>query len=387
MATLLMLVIFSGFIGLGIPDSMFGASWPAIYSDLNLPISYANYITVLISVCCVISSMMSGRVNAKYSAAHVSIVSTLLTAIGLLGFSFSGNLLFFCLFAIPLGFGAGTIDSALNHYTALHYSARAMNFLHCSYGIGVTVSPFLLSLALSGDLGWRGGYRIAFCVQLLIAFLFVLSLPLWKRVETEPAIEAPISETRIKFSSAMKLPGFWTSLCLIFASCAIEFTCGTWGSTFLVETKHLPAHLAARTVMFYYLGMALGRILSGIFAPHLSSKKIIRMGVFCMTLAISLLFFVSSPYLAGFALFFVGLGNGPVFPNMMHLTPKQFECASASVMGFQIASGNIGILLAPPIFGLIGERFGVSLMPWYLLIFLIPLLITCTAMYRTYKRV
>lgn len=387
MATLLMLVIFSGFIGLGIPDSMFGASWPAIYSDLNLPISYANYITVLISVCCVISSMMSGRINARYSAAHVSIVSTLLTAIGLLGFSLSGNMVFFCLFAIPLGFGAGTIDAALNHYTALHYSARAMNFLHCSYGIGVTVSPFLLSLALSGSLGWRGGYRIAFCIQLVITLLFVLSLPLWKRAEQSPAEETPISESRIKFSSAAKFSGFWASLILIFSSCAIEFTCGTWGSTFLVETKHLPANLAARTVMFYYFGIALGRFLSGVLAAHVSSKKIIRIGSCFITFATALLFFASSPYLAGFALFLIGLGNGPIFPNMMHLTPNQFRGASASVMGYQIASGNIGILLAPPVFGLIGERFGVSLMPWYLLIFLIPLLITCTVMYRTYKRV
>ena len=156
MATLLMLVIFCGFVGLGIPDSMFGASWPAIYSDFGIPISSANFVTVILSVGTIISSMMSGRVNARFSAVSVSVVSTLLTAVGLIGFSVSSNLWFLCLFAIPLGFGAGTIDSALNNFVALHYSASAMNFLHCSYGVGVTVGPLLMSAAISG-MGWRRG--------------------------------------------------------------------------------------------------------------------------------------------------------------------------------------------------------------------------------------
>lgn len=376
MATLLILVIFCGFIGLGIPDSLFGAAWPAIYSDLQFPISYANYITILISLCTVVSSMLSGWINTRFTPAQVSIVSTLLTAIGLYGFSVSNHLFFFCLFSLPLGLGAGAIDAALNHYTAQYYSARAMSFLHCSYGIGVTVSPLFLSFALAGAGGWRGGYQIAVWIQLAIVALFFLTLPLWKRVHHKKADEEHVHNQKQSFSALTKIPGFLPSVFLLFFSCALEFTCGTWGSTFLVETKHLPVSLAARAVMFYYFGIALGRFLSGIMAARVSPRKIISCGIVCMSLAVLLLLFAQNPYLASLALFLIGLGNGPTFPNMVHLTPQMFGSASASAMGYQLASGNIGILLAPPLFGYLAEWLGVALMPYYLLLFLIPLLIS-----------
>lgn len=387
MATLLILVIFCGFIGLGIPDSLFGAAWPAIYSDLQFPISYANYITILISLCTVISSMMSGWINARFSAAQISIVSTLLTAIGLWGFSISNHLFFLCLFSLPLGLGAGAIDAALNHYTALHYSARAMSFLHCSYGVGVTVSPLILSFSLAGENGWRGGYQTAVWIQLAIVALFLLSLPLWNRAHPEQKSETQTRNERHRFSQLAKIPAFLPSVSLLFFSCALEFTCGTWGSTFLVETKHLPVNLAARAVMFYYFGITLGRFLSGIMANRISPRNIITCGSVCMSSAVLLLLFAQNPYLASIALFLIGLGNGPMFPNMVHLTPQMFGSAASSAMGFELASGNLGILLAPPLFGYLAEWLSVSLMPYYLLLFLVPLLISHFIITNQDKRV
>jgi len=382
MATLLMLVIFCGFVGLGIPDSMFGASWPAIYSDFSIPISYANFVTIILSVGTIVSSVMSGRINAKFSAVSVSIVSTLLTALGLLGFYCSKNLWFLCLCSIPLGFGAGAIDSALNHFVALHYSASAMNFLHCSYGVGVTVGPLVMAGAIS-SIGWRGGYLATFFIQLVITLILLLSIPLWKRVGGN-AEKSETPAELMTLSETVKLPGFWFVLLMFFTSCGIEFTCGNWGSTFLVEAKHLSASAAARMVTLYYVGITAGRFLSGILATRMTAQRIVQIGLACVLCAIGLLFIANLPLLSGFALFLVGFGNGPIFPNLMHLTPKFFgHRASASAMGLQMASANTGILLVPMLFGFLTKTFGLELLPFYLLLFFLPLAIS---FFKTNKR-
>ena len=375
MATLLMLVIFCGFVGLGIPDSMFGASWPAIYSDFQIPISYANFVTIILSIGTIVSSFLSGQINSRVSAVSVSVVSTLLTAIGLFGFSVSNNLWFLCLCAVPLGLGAGAIDSALNHFVALHYSASAMNFLHCSYGVGVTVGPLIMSMAIS-NVGWRRGYLAVFFIQLVITLILILSTPLWKRVggSTE---QTESSQDLMRLSETAKLPGLGFVLLMFFTSCGIEFTCGHWGSTFLVEAKHLSKEAAARMVTLYYVGITTGRFLSGILATKISPRRIVQIGLLCVLGAIGLLFLPGSVLLSGAGLFLVGLGNGPIFPNLVHLTPQFFgERASASVMGIQFASANTGILLVPMLFGFLTKSFGLELLPYYLLLFFIPLAVS-----------
>lgn len=387
MATILMFVIFCGFVGLGIPDSMFGASWPAIYADFQIPFSYANFITLILSFGTILSSMTSGRINARFSTVTIAITSTLLTAIGLVGFSVSQNLLFLCFFAIPLGLGAGAIDSALNNYTALHYNAMVMNFLHCSYGVGVTVGPLLMSFALSGGGIWRSGYTTAFVIQLCITAILVLSIPLWSKVARNDGLEQTEDPPLMKLSETLKLPGLWLALLIFFTSCGIEFTCGNWGSTFLVEAKGLPVEFAARMVTLYYIGITLGRFLSGVLAARLSCWRIIGIGLCCISLAVVLLLIPASPYLAGFGLFLVGLGNGPIFPNLVHLTPQNFGAnASASVMGLQLALANTGILLVPMLFGFLAGKLGLSLLPYYLMILLVPMLIVTRLAYKKFKR-
>ncbi len=279
MATLLLVVIYISFIGLGIPDSLFGAAWPAIYGEFSLPISFGSFVTVTISCCTVVSSVLSSRVIGRFGTNKVSAVSTALTALGLFGFSCAGSFPWLILCAIPLGLGAGAIDTALNNYVALHYSATHMSFLHCFYGVGVSLSPYILSLVISGPAGWRGGYRVALCIQLCITALMFLTLPVWAKAHGK---ESGGGEGRRLRSFAH--PGGaahprWKGMCLLFiTSVGIDTTCGTWGSTFLVEYKHMAADQAAGMVTFYYIGMALGRFLSGVLASRLHSWKIIRLG-------------------------------------------------------------------------------------------------------------
>lgn len=372
MATVLLIIIYIAFIGLGIPDSLFGTAWPAIYSDFGLPISFGSFVTVIVSCGTVISSIISSKIIARLGTNRVSAYSTLLTAIALLGYSFAPNLWVMCFLAVILGIGAGSIDVALNNYVALHYSATHMSFLHCFYGIGVSVSPYILSLVIAGQSGWRGGYRITFAIQLAIAALLFISLPLWQKAHGSEKNAYVTGRNRLSLGSILKIPGVKMMCGLFIASCAIECTCGGWGSTFLVEYKHLSPEKAARIIMIYYVGMTLGRFLSGVLATRLHSWKIIKLGQIVLGAALLLLVLPSNVYLCAAAMFLIGLGNGPLFPNFNYLTPENFgRDISQSVIGIQMASAYIGIMLAPALCGLLGQSFGMVIFPFYLILFYI----------------
>ena len=372
MATVLLIIIYIAFIGLGIPDSLFGTAWPAIYSDFGLPISFGSFVTVIVSCGTVISSIISSKIIARLGTNRVSAYSTLLTAIALLGYSFAPNLWVMCFLAVILGIGAGSIDVALNNYVALHYSATHMSFLHCFYGIGVSVSPYILSLVIAGQSGWRGGYRITFAIQLAIAALLFISLPLWQKAHGSEKNAYVTGRNRLSLGSILKIPGVKMMCGLFIASCAIECTCGGWGSTFLVEYKHLSPEKAARIIMIYYVGMTLGRFLSGVLATRLHSWKIIKLGQIVLGVALLLLVLPSNVYLCAAAMFLIGLGNGPLFPNFNYLTPENFgRDISQSVIGIQMASAYIGIMLAPALCGLLGQSFGMVIFPFYLILFYI----------------
>lgn len=370
MATALLIIIYIAFIGLGIPDSLFGTAWPAIYSEFELPISFGSFVTIIISCGTVLSSVISSKIISRLGTNKVSAYSTLLTALALLGFSFAPNLWVMCFWAIILGIGAGAIDVALNNYVAIHYSATHMSFLHCFYGVGVSVSPYILSLVIAGNFGWRGGYRIAFVIQLIITLLLFLSLPLWRKAHGGENESEENTHKDLSFGSVLKIPGVKMMCSLFIASCAIECTCGGWGSTFLVEYKHLPAEKAAQIIMIYYIGMTLGRFLSGVLAAKLHSWKIIKLGQIVLGLALLLLILPGGVYLCALGMFLIGLGNGPLFPNFNYLTPENFGSdISQSVIGIQMASAYIGIMVAPAVCGLLGQVFGMAIFPFYLILF------------------
>lgn len=387
MATALLIIIYIAFIGLGIPDSLFGTAWPAIYAEFNLPISFGSFVTVIISCGTVLSSVISSKIIAHLGTNRVSAYSTLLTAVALLGFAFAPGLWVMCLFAIMLGIGAGAIDVALNNYVALYYSATHMSFLHCFYGVGVSVSPYILSLVIAGKYGWRGGYKAAFIIQLIITVLLFISLPLWHKVHGSEGISKETNHKDLSFGRILKIPGVKMMCALFITSCAIECTCGAWGSTFLVEYKHLSADKAAQIIMIYYIGMTIGRFLSGVLAINLHSWKIINLGQIVLGLALLLLLFPGNAYLCAVGMFLIGLGNGPLFPNFNYLTPENFGSdISQSVIGIQMASAYIGIMLAPVLCGLLGQVFGMVIFPFYLLLFYLIMIPITVRAKTTLKR-
>ena len=381
MATLLLCFIYLFYIGLGIPDSLLGSAWPAIYGDLHVPVSYVSLISATVSSCTVLSSLFSTRIIAALGTAKVSAFSNALTAAALLGFSCSNHFLWLCVCAIPLGIGAGSIDTALNHYVALHYNAMQMSFLHCFYGIGVSLSPYLMSLALSEEMNWRGGYRTVFYLQLGIAVLSFLSLPIWKSVKTtqqkqEDTLVLPLTQM-------LKRKKIWAS-CGVFAGIsALESTCLIWGSTYLWESVGLSAEMAAAMITFYFVGMTLGRFLSGILSLKLSDWQIVFTGQIFIFLAVVILLSSRYPIPSVLGLFLIGLGNGPIFPNMTHLTPALYQKkASQSIIGVEMAFSNLSIMLTPVLFGILSNLMGPGIFPVFLLV-MFMLMSGCTIILKT----
>ena len=392
MASFLLFIIYVAFIGLGLPDSLFGTAWPAIYSDFNLPISYGSFISSTVACGTIISSLISVRLIHKLGTSKVTAFSTLLTAVALIGFSFSTNIWFMMLLAIPLGLGAGAIDVSLNNYVALHYSAKQMSFLHCFYGIGVSVSPYILSLVISGENGWRNGYRIAFIIQIAISILMFLSLPIWKKINKAESKTETLEEKSLTIRETLRISGVKPMCVLFFLTCAIECSCSGWGSTYLVEYKNMTTEQAARVILFYFVGMALGRFLSGVIADKLHSWKIITIGEYVLGVAVILLAIPGSAFLNAIGFFMIGLGNGPLFPNFNYLTPENFgEELSPSVIGTQMAVSSIAIMTTPVLCSVLGQILGMGIFPFYLLVFFVLMVLTmCRArkvFAKTYYRI
>lgn len=311
------------------------------------------------SLFTVLSSLSSSRLIHRYGTWRVSAVSTALTAVGLLGFSFAPNLITLILFAIPLGSGAGAIDAGLNNYVAIHYSAAHMNFLHCFYGVGVSISPYLMALALSEKNNWHIGYRWAAYIQLGITAVMFLSYPLWKSAEKAELASASAAVRDASLRELAAIPGVRAAWLSFFSSVSMEYLCSTWGSTFLVEEKGLSVDAAAGWLTVYFVGLTLGRFLAGLLAHRFSSWQIMALGFGAVTVSLVLLLLPGPFWLAVAGLFLIGLGNGPTYPNLMHLTPGNFGAdISGAVIGTQMAAAYVGSLVLPFLYGAVVKAVG-----------------------------
>ncbi len=381
----LLIVIYIAFIGLGVPDSLIGSAWPAIHAEMNIPVEAVSIITFIISGCTVLSSMFSSGILNKSGTAKVTAFSTAMTAAALFGFSVTPSFWFMIPLAVILGLGAGAIDSGLNNYVALHFKASHMNFLHCFYGVGVSLSPYLMSQALS-NIGWRGGYRYVFYVQTAIALMLIVSLPLWKKtVSTEQAEEEDgESLTLLQMAKNAEIRLVWI---IMLTTNAIEYACGVWGSTYLVAEKGFDAKHGALALTVYYVGMSLGRFVSGLLSDKINTWKRITIGAGILAPAVVIMLLPLPGAAAVVGLFLVGLGNGSIYPNMIHLTPHNFgKKVSQAVMGSQIAFAYIGVMLAPPLVSLISGLFGIKVYPVLLAVLYIIMVVTLKCFVNRLKK-
>lgn len=384
MYSLLLALIYLAFISLGLPDSLLGAGWPTMYGELGVPVSYMGIVSMVISGGTIISSLMSDRLTRKFGARVVTVVSVFLTAGALFGFSFSDRFWMLILFSVPYGLGAGAIDAALNNYIALHYSARHMSWLHCFWGVGAIVSPFIMSYALTSST-WNDGCRIVGYIQLGIAALLLVTLPVWKiNSKKTDAVE----QKSIGLLGALKIKGVPFILIGFFAYCAAEATAMQWASTYFVEVKHISEAQAAQFASLFYIGITAGRFLSGFVSAKIGDRRMIIIGASVLTLGIILLVIpvtAAELSLAGFVI--IGLGCAPIYPSIIHSTPANFGAEnSGAIIGIQMACAYVGSTFMPPLFGLIGSATDFAILPLYLIVFVVLMLVMTELTFRTARK-
>ena len=376
MLTVLLVIIYIAFISLGLPDAILGSAWTMIYEDLNVPISYAGLVTMIITGGTIISSFFSGKMIKKFGTGKVTTFSVFLTAMGLLGVYFAPSFIWICLLAVPLGLGAGAVDSALNNFVANHYEAKHMNWLHCFWGIGATSGPFIMSFYLLKENGWRSGYATIGIIQSILVVCLLLSLPLWRKFEDSKEEEKKGS-TSINVRTLLKLPGAKPTLIAFLCYCGIELTTGLWASSFLVFNSGLSAGLAAKWVSLYYLGITVGRFLAGFLSMKLNNKQMIRVGQLICLLGAVLLMIPFSNNFKLVGLILIGLGCAPIYPAMLHETPNKFgKDLSQEIMGIQMATAYVGSTIVPPLFGMLSKFSGFGILPGFLLIFIVVMLLS-----------
>ena len=373
MIHLLLAVIYVSFISLGLPDSLLGAAWPSIYQGLRVPVSYSGVIFCIISVGTVISSLQSDRLTRKFGAGGVTAISVAMTAAALFGFSASNSFWALCLWAIPYGLGAGSVDTALNNYVALHFASRHMSWLHCMWGIGASVGPYIMGAALTRGAGWQMGYRTISGMQVVLTMIIVLSLPLWKAKTTADAGEQEAAPAKaLTLKQIFRIPGVKEVLVTFFCYCSLEQTTSLWASSYLTLSRGVAAETAASFASLFYFGITAGRAACGFITMKFNDTQMIRMGQIILAVGVAALLIPGPQALALAGLVLVGLGCAPIYPSIIHSTPDHFGAdKSQAVIGIQMASAYVGNLTMPPLFGLLANNVTPALFPFYLLALLV----------------
>lgn len=373
MFQLLLLIIYLSFISLGLPDALLGAAWPSMYRELHVSISYAGAISMIIAFGTIISSLQSDRLTRKLGTGKVTAISVAMTAVALFGFSTSHSFVALCLWAIPYGLGAGSVDASLNNYVALHYESKHMSWLHCMWGIGAAAGPYIMGYVLTNGRSWNSGYRVISVLQIVLTMILIFSLPLWKnRPEIIDDNGQEVSAKALSLRKVIRIPGAKEIMVCFFCYCALEQTAGLWASSYLSLYKGVSAETAATFASMFYIGITIGRALSGFVTMKLNDVQMIRLGQVLIAVGILIMFLPFGQTLSLVGLIVIGLGCAPIYPCIIHSTPTHFGAdKSQAIIGIQMASAYVGTLLMPPVFGLIANHITVALLPVYLFIILI----------------
>ncbi len=394
MAVFFLIIIYASFISLGLPDSLLGVAWPVMQPGYHVPFGYAGFVSMVISGATILSSLLSGKLIKQFGTGKLTFISVFLTAAALLGFSFAPSFLWLLFLSVPLGLGAGAVDSGLNEYVAEHYKAHHMSWLHCFWGVGAMLGPILMSRYIAHENSWRDGYLTVSIVQFALVAVLFFTLPLWDRAAGTSGENA--SETEAKEQKAetarkgllypLKVKGVKVALVSFLFYCGVESTMGLWGSSFLVRAKGLDAATAAAWVSSFYGSITVGRLITGFVTMKVGNKTLIRMGELTILAGAILLILPLPNYFspAGFVL--IGLGCAPIFPCMLHETPVRFGKEDAQViMGFQMSTAYAGATFLPPVFGFITSNTNMTVLPIFILIYIIAMIISSEKMNQFMK--
>ena len=382
MVHLLLVIIYLSFISLGLPDALLGAAWPMMSQEFSVPVSYAGGIALIIAAGTVISSLLSDRLTKWLGSGKVTAISVAMTAVAIFGFSVSREYWQLCLWAIPYGLGAGSVDASLNNYVALHYASSHMSWLHCMWGLGASIGPYIMGLALTGGMGWNQGYGIISLIQVALSAVLFLSLPLWKKREDEPGDNGEAAKP-LTMKQILAIRGAKEVLVAFFCYCALEQTCILWGSSYFVLQIGLDEETAASLAALFMAGLTFGRFLNGFLTYKMNDTNLIRLGQAVIALGVLILLLPFGKWTAMIGLVLMGLGCAPIYPCIIHSTPERFGAEnSQALIGVQMASAYIGICCMPPLFGILANGIGVWLLPWYTGVILVLMAGMCERLNR-----
>lgn len=370
MFSLLLALIYVSFISLGLPDSLLGSAWPQMQESLGVSLSLGGVISFLITASTILSSLMSHQVIQRFGTGAVTMCSVALTALALFGFSLSNSFFALCLWAIPYGLGAGSVDAALNNFVALHCKAKHMSWLHCFWGIGATGGPYIMGLCLSRGMGWQAGYRTISFLQMALTLILLLSLPLWKKQELPLSGGETVRPQTPQWGKLLKRPGVKAALTAFFFYSALELTTGLWGSSYMVAVRGISPETAAKWISLFYLGITAGRFFSGFLTLRFSDDAMVRLGEITAIVGILLILLPLHNLFLCLGLILTGLGCAPIYPSLLHATPQRFgKSLSQSLMGTQMAISYLGSTTMPPVSGFLSEKISMGLYPVLLLVF------------------
>ncbi|MBQ6262459.1 MAG: MFS transporter [Clostridia bacterium] len=382
MYSLLLAVIYLAFISLGLPDSLLGAGWPSMHAEFGVSLSSAGIVSLIISGSTIVSSLLSERLTRKLGAKYVTLISVVVSSASLFGFSMSKSFVLLCILAVPFGLAAGSIDAALNNYVALHYNSRHMSWLHCFWGVGAIVSPYIMSISIAHST-WRDGYSTVSIIQIGIAVVLAAALPLW-RVNKDPSGPSGEGGKTLGIKAAFRIPGVPAILFGFLGYCAAEWTCMLWAASYLIETRHVTEERAAAFASLVFIGLTVGRFLAGFVSEKVGDRNMIRTGTAIVAVGLVLIAIPAVPEffsLAGFVI--IGFGCAPIYPSIIHSTPHNFgKTASQAIIGMQMAFAYVGSMFAPAILGFISSSTGLWIMPIYLLAFFTLMIVMTEIAFR-----
>ncbi|MCZ9850783.1 MFS transporter [Brachyspira hyodysenteriae] len=369
MVNLLLAIIYLSFISLGLPDALLGSAWPSMYKEFNVAISYAGIISMIISIGTIISSLQSDRLTKKFGAGKITAFSVAATAIALIGFSIAHSYWMLCIWAIPYGLGAGSVDASLNNYVALHYESKHMSWLHCMWGIGATIGPYIMGYAITNN-NWNAGYRYISIIQIVLTAILFFSLSLWNKNDEKN--KEKISTKVLSLKEIINIPGTKEIMICFFCYCAIESTTGLWASSYLNLYKGADIKTAASFGSLFYIGITVGRAISGFITMKLNDNQMIVLGESLILIGIILMIIPTVNIVSLIGFIIIGLGCAPIYPSIIHSTPYNFGAEnSQAIIGVQMASAYVGTSIMPPLFGYIANHISIYLLPFYLAIILI----------------
>ena len=275
---LLLAVVYLSFVSLGLPDSLLGAAWPAMYGELHASLAGAGVISMVIAGGTIFSSLESDRLTKRLGTGRVTAISVAMTAAALFGFSHSRSFAALCVWAVPYGLGAGSVDASLNNYVALHYASRHMNWLHCMWGIGASAGPYIMAYGLTSGMGWHMGYRAVAILQAGLTAVLFISLPLWPGERSGAAAGGERRERPLSLGEILRIPSALEAMAAFFCYCGLEQTAGLWASSYLVLSKGVPKEAAAGYAGLFFVGITASRLLSGFLSIKCGDKTMVRIG-------------------------------------------------------------------------------------------------------------